>query len=116
MSNKPGAANEANTNLIPDPWETEASSKPKRATWQFPLDPQHELAAAAPPDGFLSPQGDPAVPQIPAHVSQATASPAEALLTDELKVDARQNRTLWEHIRDALTLMWWRRDEEESAV
>ena len=35
-------------------------------------------------------------------------SPMNALLEDELKVNAAQAKGLWAHIRDFLALMWWR--------
>jgi hypothetical protein len=116
--NKSQGIHQPAASAIPDPWDAEAkaSPKPTHPSWQFPLDPQHELAAAPAPDGILSPQGDPNVMQIPAHVGRPAVSPTEALLSDELKVDAQQYRTLWEKMRDALTLLWWQRNAAESSA
>lgn len=116
MVNKSKGVNQPTTNAIPDPWEAKVPPKPPQPSWQFPLDPQHELAAAPAPDGILSPQGDPSVLKIPAHVGRSAVSPTESLLSEELKVDARQHRTLWDHIQDALTLLWWRRNAAESSA
>jgi hypothetical protein len=112
MLNQSRKVNPSATETIPDPWTTELPAEPTHPSWQFPLDPSHALASGAPPDGILSPAGDPQTLQIPIRTGP---SPAESLLSEELKVDAQQNRTLWEHVRDALTLLWWRRDEKAPA-
>jgi hypothetical protein len=105
-------------NAIPDPWEAELPTEPKPAhpVWQFPLDPHHEIPAAPAPDGILSPQGDLAALQIPAHASHPEPSSTEVLLQEELKLDATQAKSLWDHIRDLLALLWWSGPQDEQST
>jgi hypothetical protein len=100
--------------IAPDPWEGEPESpKFTHPSWQFPLDPNHEIEAAPAPDGVLSPAGDPTMVQIPAHSAQPALSGVEVLLQDELKIDATQAKSLWQHIRDGLALLWWKKTQDE---
>ncbi|MEM8808207.1 MAG: hypothetical protein AAGF01_19470 [Cyanobacteria bacterium P01_G01_bin.38] len=103
-------------NTVPDPWEEKLPPEPKptHPAWQFPLDPKHEIAAVPTPEGILSPQGDPNALQIPAHASHPKPTPTERLLQDELKVNATQAKSLWDHIRDLWALLWWSGPQDES--
>ena len=95
---------------IADPWAVTASPQPKTPR-QVTLDLSHEVTAAK-PLSLLSPEGDPTVPRIPAHASppqpEPGSDPVEILLKDELRIDATQAKSLWDHIRDGLALFWWR--------
>ena len=96
------------TNEVPDPWEEDLTPQPKpvQKSWQFPLDPKHEIAAAPAPDGILSPQGNPDALQIPTHAGSLEPSLTEVLLQEELKVNATQSESLWNRIRDFFALLW----------
>ncbi|MEO1400958.1 MAG: hypothetical protein AAFV72_06830 [Cyanobacteria bacterium J06635_1] len=95
-------------NTMPDPWEETLPSEPEptHPAWQFPLDPRHEISGSPPPEGILSPQGDPSALQIPAHASHPEPTPTEVLLQDELKVSAAHAKSLWDHIQDLFALLF----------
>lgn len=98
--------------LLPDPWEEVTVPQPKfiHPSWQFPLDPKHEIEAGRAVNGILSPATNPNLLQLPAHKSDTVFSnPIEVLLEEELKINASQAKILWEQIRDELTLLWWSR-------
>jgi hypothetical protein len=94
---------------LPDLWEDATQTqKPTTHTVRvFPLDTTHEISAVPAPDGILSPAGDPNALPIAAHVDQSEPDAAEILLQEEIKVDATQAKSLWNHIRDFLALNWW---------
>lgn len=101
--------------IIPDPWEEISVAQPKltRPSWQFPLDPKHEIEAAPVVDGILSPASDPNLLQIPPHQNYTVASNTiNILLAEELKINAIQAKTLWESIRNHLILLWWNSNEK----
>ena len=98
-----------NANATPDPWKEELSPQPKpiRPSRQVSLNPERQITAAPALDGILSPEGDPTALQIPAHTNHPTSDLTEVLLQEELKVNATQAKSLWDHIRDLLALWWW---------
>lgn len=104
--------------IVPDPWEGEPPEQPKftHPSWQFPLDPNHELAAAPAPDGILSPESDPTILQIPAHNIPLEASAVTVLLQDELKIKATRAKSLWRQITDGLALLWWKKQQDEQTT
>ena len=106
---------QSSANEMSDPWirdgPTESTlSHPAR---QMSLDFEPEIAAVPEPAGMLSPEGDPTALQIPARTSQPAPTPTEVLLQDEMKVKATQAKSLWDHIRDVLALVWWRGPQNE---
>ena len=101
--------------FVPDPWEGDLPSRSKSThpAWQFPLRPDHEIAAAPAAEGILSPQDNPSALRLSAHPE---VDAAEVLLEDEMKVNARQEQSLWNHIRDAIALLWWSKRQNSSTV
>jgi hypothetical protein len=94
---------------LDNPWADNPTDTPeeKVPTWQFPLDPGHEIPASPKPDGILTAAAQINVPLIPEHTSLSPTEPIAILLTDELKLRAGGN--LWDQIQNALALLWWDR-------
>ena len=107
-----------NENVIPDPWEQKPLPQPKpiQPSRQVSLDPNRQITAAPAAAGAFSPEGDPNALQIPAHASHPTPNLTEVLLQEELKVSAKQAKSLWDHIRDLLALWWWRGPQDEQST
>ena len=66
------------------------------------------------PDWHVAP-GFPHETTMPAMDSELQLTPAEALLEDELKVDATRDPGLWNHVRDLLALSWWTGPQTEQS-
>ncbi len=107
-ANQKRSVNNSRRSPIPDPWEQHARDRAQqvRQSWQFPLDPAHEIGAAPAVKGALSPEGDPTVPRIPAHASRPVLTPTEAVLEEELRISAT-HQTLWAQIQNWLALLIW---------
>lgn len=110
MLNKPSNStyknNQGSAYSAPDPWAEDLPmrSKSTHPSWQFPLKPDHEISAAPAAEGILGPQNNPNALKLSSHPdSDATT----VLLEEEMKVDATQEKSLWNHIRDAFALLWW---------
>ena len=108
----------ANENLIPDLWEQKPPTQPKpiHPSRQVSLDPNRQITAAPAVGGVFSPEGDPNALKIPAHASHPTPNLTEVLLQEELKVSAKQAKSLWEHIRNLLALWWWRGPQDGQST
>lgn len=99
---------ESNYADIPDPWTLiNTSTAQTIPPPPHPLDISHEIGAAHLPAGYIPPQGDPTVLQIPAHTSEPSSSPFMTLLRDELKVKGLAISELWDDIQGALALLYW---------
>jgi hypothetical protein len=107
---KPTSHSESFQMEIPNPWLDDTSPNPNLTVSfdKFPIDPSHELTAAAVTSVFLAPEGDPTALQIPAHTSCPAVASSTVLLQDELKLKASKERNLWDHMQDAFTLLLWR--------
>jgi len=101
--------------LGPDPWLEEPATPATitHPSWQFPLDPKHEIQAAPAADGILSPASDPNLLQLSAPKTDPVPMTIQMLLEEELKLNVNQGKNIWQQVRDALALLWWSLPEEQ---
>ncbi len=90
---------------IPDPWDfpLEASTIPSIYPRQIPLDPSHELAAAAQTETILL-GGLPETLKLPERAG-ATADEIAILLTEELKLGQPMDEPLRDRISTAIAYL-----------
>jgi hypothetical protein len=95
---------------LPDPWADNTSKAydapaERFPTWQLPLDPAHEIAAGAAPDGLISPGGKMENLLIPAHALSPWTEAIAILLQDEMKLPAVTYRQIWDQVESALSFL-----------
>ena len=99
----------------PDPWDETLTPKQEKVSvsWQFPLDPHHEIGATPTAHVFFTPE--------PHHETLQAASPkvvsrdsSSVILEDEMRVDAQQSPGFWAKMRDLLALLWMKPSGEAS--
>lgn len=91
----------------PDPWEGAPAPQKAEASPPRNLEPaaQPLISPVPAPEAVLAQTPEP--PVLPAPEDLAQLESAKILLQDELKLPARTGK-LWERLRDALALLWWK--------